>query len=68
LTRRSVNQIYGILVVIIGDLFTMTIEIASAQSILYDDLSGKELNAGQWISRQNGSGGLDLIRQPLLEN
>jgi hypothetical protein len=46
----------------------MTIEIASAQSILYDDLSGKELNAGQWISRQNGSGGLDLIRQPLLEN
>jgi hypothetical protein len=65
LTRSGVAQIYGILVVMIGALFTTTIEIASAQNTLYDDFSGKELNAGQWISQQSGSGGLDLIRQPL---
>jgi hypothetical protein len=66
LTRRSVAQIYGTLVVMIGALFTTTIGIVSAQNALYDDFGGKELNAGQWISQQSGSGGLDLIRQPLL--
>jgi hypothetical protein len=54
------------LVVSIGVLFATTIEISSAQGTLYDDFSGKELNADQWISQQSGSGGLELIRQPLL--
>ncbi|MGH8066077.1 MAG: hypothetical protein ACRERE_12775 [Candidatus Entotheonellia bacterium] len=65
MSGRSVAQIYGMLVVIIGVLFATTIEIASAQGTLYDDFSGKELNADQWISQQSGSGGLELIRQPL---
>lgn len=66
MTGRSIAQIYGILAVVIGTIFTTTIETASAQSTLYDDFSGKELNADQWISQQSGSGGLELIRQPLL--
>ena len=40
---RSIVQIYGMLVIIIGALFTTT-ETASAQDTLYDDFSEKELN------------------------
>jgi hypothetical protein len=43
----------------------MTVATASAQSTLYDDFSAKELNPDRWTSQQSGTGGLDLIRQPL---
>jgi hypothetical protein len=52
-------------IVIGGFLSLMTIGTARAQSTLYDDFSAKEINAALWTSQQSGSGGLDLIRQPL---
>jgi hypothetical protein len=51
--------------VIIGVLYAITIGTVSAQGTLYDDFDFREINAARWISQQSGSGGLELIRQPL---
>jgi hypothetical protein len=65
LTRRNLLCISQVCIVAIGLLSLVTIGTAEAQLTLYDDFSAKEINGDLWTSQQSGSGGLDLVRQPL---
>jgi hypothetical protein len=55
-----------VFIVAVGVLLVLTIDMARAQSTVYDDFNAKEINPALWITQQSGSGGLELIRQPWL--
>jgi hypothetical protein len=65
LMKRNMAQAVLVLMTLVGTFFALEIRPIHAQGTLYDDFSSKELNADRWTGQTSGSGGLELIRQPV---
>jgi hypothetical protein len=60
--KRLTMTLYG-LVAVCGILFTITAGSVSAQSTLYDRFPNGDLDPVKWSAQQQGTGGLELVRE-----